>query len=132
MRKILFAILSLVVISIATTGSLTSCKPETKHTDTLDTTVIKPKAVVKADSVAGDANAKTLSVTGKVTDGAMNSVFVEVAPDSTIEFSYPQLDRNNSEVYYNWEIDENITVTYIETTRDGETIDSVVSIQKAQ
>ena len=134
MRKILLPILSLVVISLATTGTFTSCKNETKVTDTLDTVVIKPEVNnASTDSTGLDQeNANTHSVTGKVVDGAMNSVFVEVTPNSAVEFSYSQLDRNNSEVYYNWEIDDKITVTYIETTRDGETVDSVVSIQKAE
>ena len=146
MRNILLAIASLLVISIATTNLLTSCKQPTKYVDSLDTTVIKPKAEVAqpndslnndsmAPSAAGDStisDGKTITVTGKVVDGAMNSVFVEVEPGKSKEFSYSELDRNNSEVYYNWEIDDNITVTYIETMHDGEPIDSVISIQKAQ
>ena len=135
MRKILLAILSLVIVSIATTGSLTSCNNETKHTDTLDTTVIAP--IARIDSASADTAAQGSSddvkrVTGKVVDGAMNSVFIEVAPDSSVEFSYSQLDRNNSEVFYNWSIDDKITVEYVETTRNGEQVDSVVSIQKAE
>ena len=134
MRKLLLAISSLVIVSIATTGTFTSCKNETSHTDTLDTTVIKLSENVDSttDSSSLEANNDVKSVTGKVVDGAMNSVFIEVAPDSSVEFSYSQLDRNNSEIFYNWSIDDNITVIYVEVTRDGEQVDSVVSIQKAQ
>lgn len=137
MRKIILPIIALVIVSVATTTTFTSCKNETQHTDTLDTTVIAPKPVKMAadsDSINVE-NGKALitkSVTGKVTDGAMNSVFVELAPDSTVEFSYPELNRNDSKVFYNWQIDDMITVTYVETTRNGEPLDSVVSIQKAQ
>ncbi len=138
MRKIILPIIALVIVSVATTTTFTSCKNETKHTDTLlDTAVIAPKPVeMTADSDSTNVeNGKTLitkSVTGKVTDGAMNSVFIEVAPDSTVEFSYPELNRNDNKVFYNWQIDDMITVTYVETTRNGESLDSVVSIQKAQ
>ena len=62
----------------------------------------------------------------------MNSVFIEIAPDSAVEFSYPQLNRNDEKVFYNWTIDDDITVSYVKTTRNGEEIDSVISIQKAQ
>ena len=123
MRKILLAILSLVIVSTAT-STFTSCTEEKKHTDTLlDTTVIMPQTPAPGDSTEG-----TLTVTGKVVDGAMNSVFIEVQPDSAVEFSYPQLDRNDSEVFYNWSIDDEITVEYIEKPNNS---DSVVSIQKA-
>lgn len=146
MRNILLAIASLLVVSLATTNLLTSCKQPTKYVDSLDTTVITPKAETAqpsdsldndstAPSAAGDStetNGNALSVTGKVIDGAMNSVSVEIEPGNSKEFSYSQLDRNNSEVYYNWEIDDKITVTYIETMSDGEPVDSVISIQKAQ
>ena len=146
MRNILLAIASLLVVSLATTNLLTSCKQPTKYVDSLDTTVITPKAETTqpsdslnndstAPSAAGDStetNGNALTVTGKVIDGAMNSVSVEIEPGNSKEFSYSQLDRNNSEVYYNWEIDDKITVTYIETMSDGEPVDSVISIQKAQ
>lgn len=146
MRKILLVIASLLVVSLATTNLLTSCKQPTKYVDSLDTTVITPKTESTqpsdslnndstAPSAAGDSiasNGKTITVTGKVIDGAMNSVNVEIEPGNTKEFSYSELDRNNSEVYYNWEIDDKITVTYIETMSGGEQIDSVISIQKAQ
>ena len=146
MRNILLAIASLLIVSLATTNLLTSCKQPTKYVDSLDTTVITPKAETAqpgdslnndstAPSAAGDStatNGNALTVTGKVIDGAMNSVSVEIEPGNSKEFSYSQLDRNNSEVYYNWEIDDKITVTYIETMSDGEPVDSVISIQKAQ
>lgn len=146
MRNILLAIASLLVVSLATTNLLTSCKQPTKYVDSLDTTVITPKAETaqpgdslnndsSAPMAAGDStatNGNALTVTGKVIDGAMNSVSVEIEPGNSKEFSYSQLDRNNSEVYYNWEIDDKITVTYIETMSDGEPVDSVISIQKAQ
>lgn len=146
MRNILLAIASLLVVSLATTNLLTSCKQPTKYVDSLDTTVITPKAETTQPSdsldndstapmAAGDStetNGNALTVTGKVIDGAMNSVSVEIEPGNSKEFSYSQLDRNNSEVYYNWEIDDKITVTYIETMSDGEPVDSVISIQKAQ
>lgn len=146
MRNILLAIASLLVVSLATTNLLTSCKQPTKYVDSLDTTVITPKAETAqpgdslnndstAPMAAGDStatNGNALTVTGKVIDGAMNSVSVEIEPGNSKEFSYSQLDRNNSEVYYNWEIDDKITVTYIETMSDGEPVDSVISIQKAQ
>ncbi len=127
MRKILLAILSLVIISTAT-STFTSCTEEKKHTDTLlDTTVIMPQTPAPGDSTEG-----TLTVTGKVVDGAMNSVFIEVQPDSAVEFSYPQLDRNDSEVFYNWSIDDEVTIKYVHTNRNDEEIDSVISIQKAE
>jgi hypothetical protein len=127
MRRILFSILALVVISIAATSTFTSCNNETKHSDTLpDTTVIGPQ------TTPADSAGETLSVTGKVVDGAMNSVFIEVEPDSSVEFSYPQLDRNDSEVFYNWSIDDEVTIEYVHTMRNGEQIDSVISIQKAE
>ena len=146
MKNILLAIASLLVVSLATTNLLTSCKQPTKYVDSLDTTVITPKAETTqpgdslnndstAPMAAGDStatNGNALTVTGKVIDGAMNSVSVEIEPGNSKEFSYSQLDRNNSEVYYNWEIDDKITVTYIETMSDGEPVDSVISIQKAQ
>ena len=116
------------ILSVATTTTFTSCDNETKHSDTLpDTTIIKPQ-VSATDSTADNA----ISVTGKVVDGAMNSVFLEVAPDSAVEFSYSELDRNNSDVFYNWSIDDEITIKYVRTTRDGEPVDSVISIQKAE
>lgn len=123
MRRILLPILSLVLLSIATAGALSSCTQETKHRDSLDTTVIKPEYTDSIDIV---------SVTGKVVDGAMNSVFLEVAPDSAIEFTYSNLDRNNDKVFYNWSIDDNVTIKYVKTERNGEPIDSVISIQKAE
>lgn len=124
MKKILLPALALVAMAITIGGTLGGCTTETTHNDTLDTVVIPAKvAIAPADS---DANIQT--ATGKVMDGAMNSVWVEVATDSTIEFSYPQLDRNNSDVFYNWSIDDIITVKYIKTANNG---DSVISIQKA-
>ena len=146
MKNILLAIASLLVVSLATTNLLISCKQPTKYVDSLDTTVITPKAETTqpgdslnndstAPMAAGDStatNGNALTVTGKVIDGAMNSVSVEIEPGNSKEFSYSQLDRNNSEVYYNREIDDKITVTYIETMSDGEPVDSVISIQKAQ
>lgn len=132
MKKILLAISSMLVMSIAFTSTFTSCKTEGNHADTLlDTTVITPESQV-ADSTHDTTQADVKSVTGKVVDGAMNSVFVEVEPGNSIEFSYSQLDRNNSEVFYNWSIDDEITVKYVETNHDGEQVDSVVSIQKAE
>lgn len=131
MRKIFFPILSIIIISIAATGTFTSCNQETKHSDTLDTTIINPSPLSSPSDSLGEAQ-DVISVTGKVVDGAMNSVFIEVAPDSSVEFSYPQLDRNDEKAFYNWTIDDNITVTYVKTTRNGEDIDSVISIQKAQ
>lgn len=129
MRKILLAILSLVILSTTTTTTFTSCTEEKKHADTLlDTTVIMPQTTAPGDSTGNDV----LTVTGKVVDGAMNSVFIEVKPDSSVEFSYPQLDRNDSEVFYNWSIDDDVTIKYVHTTRNGEEIDSVISIQKAE
>jgi len=113
-------------LAIAVGGSLSGCTDEKKYSDSIDTTIINP--VIKSDS---DTTANVMSVTGKVTDGAMNSVFIEISPDSAQEFAYPQLDRNNSEVFYNWSIDDNITIKYVKTTRNGEEIDSVISIQKA-
>lgn len=135
MRRILLPISLLVVISIASTSTFTSCKPESKPADTLlDTTVIEPVAPA-VDSALVDSSATATdvkSVTGKVVDGAMNSVFVEVEPGNSIEFSYSQLDRNDSEVFYNWSIDDEITINYVEVERGGELVDSVVSIQKAE
>lgn len=135
MRRILLPISSLIVISIASTSTFTSCKPESKPADTLlDTTVIEPVAPA-VDSALVDSSATATdvkSVTGKVVDGAMNSVFVEVEPGNSIEFSYSQLDRNDSEVFYNWSIDDEITINYVEVERGGELVDSVVSIQKAE
>lgn len=135
MRRILLPISSLIVISIASTSTFTSCKPESKPADTLlDTAVITPVAPA-VDSALVDSSATATdvkSVTGKVVDGAMNSVFVEVEPGNSIEFSYSQLDRNDSEVFYNWSIDDEITINYVEVERGGELVDSVVSIQKAE
>ena len=132
MKKILLAISSMLLMSIAITTTFTSCKTEGNHTDTLlDTTVITPKSQV-ADSTQDSTLADVKSVTGKVVDGAMNSVFVEVESGDAIEFSYSQLDRNNSDVFYNWSIDDEITVKYVETNHNGEQVDSVVSIQKAE
>ena len=135
MRRILLPISSLIVISIASTSTFTSCKPESKPADTLlDTTVIEPVAPA-VDSALVDSSATATdvkSVTGKVVDGAMNSVFVEVEPGNAVEFSYSQLDRNDSEVFYNWSIDDEITGKYVETNHAGELVDSVVSIQKAE
>lgn len=125
MRKILLSALALVVASITIGTTLEGCSNETKHSDTLDTVVIPAKVVTEP----ADSNANVLTITGKVMDGAMNSVWVEVSPDSTIEFSYPQLDRNNSELFYNWSIDDKITIKYIKTATNG---DSVISIQKAE
>lgn len=135
MKKILLAISSMLLMSIAFTSTFTSCKTEGNHADTLlDTTVIEPVEAVPdstgVDSTATAAEVK--SVTGKVVDGAMNSVFVEVEPGNSIEFSYSQLDRNDSEVFYNWSIDDEITINYVEVERGGELVDSVVSIQKAE
>ena len=62
----------------------------------------------------------------------MNSVFIEIAQDSVVEFSYPQLDRNNSEVFYSWSLDDMITINYVKTQRNGEEVDSVISIKKAE
>jgi len=126
MKKILLPISVLMTLAIAVGGSLSGCTDEKKYSDSIDTTIINP--VIKSDS---DTTANVMSVTGKVTDGAMNSVFIEISPDSAQEFAYPQLDRNNSEVFYNWSIDDNITIKYVKTTRNGEEIDSVISIQKA-
>ncbi|MBR0025482.1 MAG: hypothetical protein IJP59_12875 [Muribaculaceae bacterium] len=135
MKKILLAISSMLVMSIAFTSTFTSCKTEGNHADTLlDTTVIEPVAPA-VDSALVDSSATATdvkSVTGKVVDGAMNSVFVEVEPGNSIEFSYSQLDRNDSEVFYNWSIDDEITINYVEVERGGELVDSVVSIQKAE
>ena len=131
MRKILFPIFSIIIISIAATGTFTSCKQETQHSDTIDSTVIKPAPIATPGDSAG-SNQDVLTVTGKVVDGAMNSVFIEVQPDSAVEFSYPQLDRNDSEVFYNWSIDDEVTIKYVHTNRNGEEIDSVISIQKAE
>ena len=125
----------MLVMSIAFTSTFTSCKTEGNHADTLlDTTVIEPVAPA-VDSALVDSSATATdvkSVTGKVVDGAMNSVFVEVEPGNSIEFSYSQLDRNDSEVFYNWSIDDEITINYVEVERGGELVDSVVSIQKAE
>lgn len=131
MRRILFPIFSIIIISIAATGTFTSCKQETQHSDTIDSTVIKPAPIATPGDSAG-SNQDVLTVTGKVVDGAMNSVFIEIAPDSAVEFTYPQLNRNDEKVFYNWTIDDDITVSYVKTTRNGEEIDSVISIQKAQ
>lgn len=137
MKKILLAISSMLVMSIAFTSTFTSCKTEGNHADTLlDTTVITPAATEIDSAQAGVDSSATAtgikSVTGKVVDGAMNSVFVEVEPGNSIEFSYSQLDRNDSEVFYNWSIDDEITINYVEVERGGELVDSVVSIQKAE
>ena len=114
------------------TGNIINAFNFGNHADTLlDTTVITPESQV-ADSTQDTTQADIKSVTGKVVDGAMNSVFVEVEPGNSIEFSYSQLDRNDSEVFYNWSIDDEITVKYVETNHDGEQVDSVVSIQKAE
>ena len=125
----------MLVMSIAFTSTFTSCKTEGNHADTLlDTTVIEPVAPA-VDSALVDSSATATdvkSVTGTVVDGAMNSVFVEVEPGNSIEFSYSQLDRNDSEVFYNWSIDDEITINYVEVERGGELVDSVVSIQKAE
>lgn len=135
MKKILLAISSMLLMSIAFTSTFTSCKTEGNHADTLlDTAVITPAAPA-VDSALVDSSATATgikSVTGKVVDGAMNSVFVEVEPGNSIEFSYSQLDRNDSEVFYNWSIDDEITINYVEVERGGELVDSVVSIQKAE
>lgn len=135
MKKILLAISSMLLMSIAFTSTFTSCKTEGNHADTLlDTTVIEPVAPA-VDSALVDSSATATdvkSVTGKVVDGAMNSVFVEVEPGNAVEFSYSQLDRNNSDVFYNWSIDDEITINYVEVERGGELVDSVVSIQKAE
>lgn len=135
MKKILLAISSMLVMSIAFTSTFTSCKTEGNHADTLlDTTVIEPvEAVPDSTGVDSTATATDVkSVTGKVVDGAMNSVFVEIEPGKAEEFSYSQLDRNDSEVFYNWSIDDEITINYVEVERGGELVDSVVSIQKAE
>ncbi len=124
MRKILLPVVALVALAAVVGSTLQGCTGETKQADTLDTTVINPMVTALPDSTGDEVK----SVTGKVMDGAMNSVWIEVAPDSTIEFSYPELDRNNSEVFYNWSIDDEITVEYIEKPNNS---DSVVSIQKA-
>lgn len=124
MRKILLPALALIALTITIGGTLEGCTTETKHSDSLDTVVIPAK--VATEPTDSDGNVQI--VTGKVMDGAMNSVWVEVSPDSTIEFSYPELDRNNSDVFYNWSIDDNITVKYVKTANNG---DSVISIQKA-
>lgn len=135
MKKILLAISSMLLMSIAFTSTFTSCKTEGNHADTLlDTTVIEPVAPA-VDSALVDSSATATdvkSVTGKVVDGAMNSVFVEIEPGKAEEFSYSQLDRNNSDVFYNWSIDDEITINYVEVERGGELVDSVVSIQKAE
>ena len=137
MRRILLPISSLIVISIASTSTFTSCKPESKPADTLlDTAVITPAATeIDSAQASVDSSATATgikSVTGKVVDGAMNSVFVEIEPGEAEEFSYSQLDRNNSDVFYNWSIDDEITINYVEVERGGELVDSVVSIQKAE
>lgn len=137
MKKILLAISSMLLMSIAFTSTFTSCKTEGNHADTLlDTTVITPAATEIDSAQAGVDSSATAtgikSVTGKVVDGAMNSVFVEVEPGNAVEFSYSQLDRNNSDVFYNWSIDDEITINYVEVERGGELVDSVVSIQKAE
>lgn len=126
MRKILLPALAFIAITITLGGTLGGCTTETQHNDTLDTVVIPAKIDV---AQAGNDDASVITVTGTVVDGAMNSVWVEIAPDSTVEFSYPQLDRNNNDVFYNWSIDDKITVKYVKTASSG---DSVVSIQKAQ
>jgi hypothetical protein len=76
-------------------------------------------------------SSNVLSVTGTVTDGAMNSVMLQVEPDSIVEFSYSELDRSNSDVYESWEIDDRITISYVKTMNGDEEVDSVVSIKKA-
>lgn len=128
MRKILLFLLPLAALIITMGGALVGCTGENKPSDTLDTVVIKPISPIDSTSSAKDI----LTATGKVIDGAMNSVFIEISEDSVVEFSYPQLDRNNSEVFYSWSLDDNITVSYVKTQRNGEDVDSVVSIRKAE
>lgn len=126
MRKIILPILSVVALAIITGGVLDGCTTEGNHSDTIDTVVLQPKQLLDL----GDST-DVMTVTGVVTDGAMNSVMVEVDDDSIMEFSYSELDRGNSDVYESWEIDDRITVSYVKTMHGDEEVDSVISIKKA-
>ena len=73
MRKIILPILSVVALAIITGGILDGCTTEGNHSDTIDTVVLQPKQLLDL----GDST-DVMTVTGVVTDGAMNSVMVEV------------------------------------------------------
>ncbi len=126
MRKIFLPILAALALSAITGAVLEGCTSENNYSDSIDTVVLQPKLMNNASD-----SSNVLSVTGTVTDGAMNSVMLQVEPDSIVEFSYSELDRSNSDVYESWEIDDRITISYVKTMNGDEEVDSVVSIKKA-
>ena len=129
MRRILLPIFLIALLSAMSSVVLSGCTEEQKHSDTLDTTIIAPKKIMQdADSMQ-----QVMSVTGEVVDGAKSQVTVKTEDGEFIDFSYEYLDHNDPEVFYRWSLDNNdhITVKYVEVSRNGIELDSVISIQKA-
>ena len=123
MRKFLLSIVSLVVFSALLGGTFTGCKSEEKQSDSIDTSVVKPQQLKSQQ----DEDMK--EITGVAIDGSSNTVTVQTEDGQEKIFDYNK-DNYDSNDLYNWDLDENnkITVTYVE----GESGDSVISIQKAE
>lgn len=75
------------------------------------------------DSIVND----TISATGIVIDGAMNSVIIVPDSGDTLYFSYPELDPESR---YGWSIGDTITVNYVDL--DGEMVVTSLTDANAQ
>lgn len=137
MKKILLPIFVLAIISALVPSVLTSCKNEKTQTDTIDTTVIKPQALMQdTDSTAQQQqqDMEVLSITGEVVDGAKSQVTIKTKDGEFHDFSYENLDPNDSKVFYHWSLDDNesVTIKYTKVKENGVETDRVISIQKAE
>ena len=106
MKKLIFA------FALLCAFTMTSCIENDEKQDT-------NTEVEQADETP--AEPEVLSVTGVAVDGAMNSVSIQVSEDSTIDFSYPDLESEHRD---SWNINDTLTVKYIPT----EYGDSVIEV----
>ena len=137
MKKILIPIFVLAIISAIVPSVLTSCNKEKKLTDTIDTTVIKPDTLMQdSDTIAEPQlqDMEVLSITGEVVDGAKSQVTIKTKDGEFHDFSYENLDPNDSKVFYHWSLDDNesVTIKYTKVKENGVETDRVISIQKAE
>ena len=128
MRKFLLS-LALLLVCTTIVSTLSGCEGEKKNSDSLDTAVIN-STPLKSQQGAG---LEEITVSGEVTDGSANAVFIETEDGQTKEFNYDS-DNYDSDDLYDWDLDENnkIKVTYVKIQRGDVVMDSVIRIEKAE
>jgi len=135
MRKFLFGVVSLLVVSALITGTMIGCKDKESEnqSDTLDTAVIKPNKVMQDSESAtqGDENQDVIATTGEVVDVSKSNVTIKT-DDGEQEFEFEDLRDSGTDYYHSMEGDK-ITVKYVkENAENGLEMNKVVGIEKAE